>query len=108
MNRFRRAVEEELKEQSFFVAAVADFADAEEAAIGVGEKSVFDAALRKRVVLQAEDEEVIESAATKLHDVAEPDVWSRLAVIVADGDLFECVDDSAGVEADIHPIDAFE
>ena len=62
VNRFRRAVEEELKEQSFFVAAVADFADAEEAAIGVGEKSVFDAALRKRVVLHAEDEEVIETS----------------------------------------------
>src|SRR5205085_10100529 len=108
VNGFRRAVEEELKEQSFFVAAVADVADAEEAAIGVGEKSVFDAALRKRVVLHAEDEEVIESAAAKLHDIAEPDVWSRLAGVLADGDLFERVDDGAGVEADIHPIDAFE
>ena len=73
VNRVGCAVEEQSKEQLLFLAAVADLADAELPPLRVGEERVFDAALRERIVLHADGEEVLERAAAELHHVAEPD-----------------------------------
>src|SRR5579859_7882313 len=59
----RRAVDQQLKQQTLFLAAVADLADLQLAAIVIGEQRVADAALRQRRLLCANDEEVLERAA---------------------------------------------
>ena len=73
VDRRRCAIEQEPEEQPLLVAAVTDLAQADLAAVGVGEDGILDAALREEVVLHADGEEVGERAAAEVHDVAGPD-----------------------------------
>src|SRR5947209_13020176 len=72
-----RAIYREVEQQLLFIASRADLAQAERATIAVGEEWVFDAALRKKLVLRADDEQVLERAAAELHHVAEEDGAGR-------------------------------
>ena len=98
MHRLGCAVEQQLEQQALFVAAVADLAQADLAAIDVGEDGIFEAALREEVVLHADGEEVLEGAAAEAHDVAGPHRW-QLTVGGWQLLLFERVDDRWDVEA---------
>ena len=91
------AVEEQSKQQLLFVAAVADLAQAEHAAVGVGEQRIFVAALREHIVLHPHDEQMLERASAELHHVAEPDVRLR-CIRVGERGRFDRVDGRGGIE----------
>src|SRR6185369_11798790 len=104
----RRAVEREIEEQLFLVAAGADFAEAEGAAVAVRDERIFDAALREEIVLRADEEEVLERAAAELHHVAEEDLCRTGALACPNRALLDRVDHRRVVEAQIPRLCATE
>src|SRR5205823_12382679 len=71
-------IEQKLKEQSLFVATVADLADSELSAVAIQQKWIVDAPLRKCRLLRSDDEQMIEAAAAELHYIAGPNQLSVL------------------------------